>query len=506
MHDLRDLIDRFDRVVAAALEVVADDVVHSAAIVGRSVRDRRGYLGETVVVALAGGTGSGKSSIINALADEEVAETGPLRPTTADPLAWIPVEPEPGLVRLLEDLGVEHRVGQDRVPWLAVIDLPDTDSVVEEHHATVDALLPRVDAIVWVADPEKYQDRVLHAGYVARRAGYQTQFVFVLNQVDRITEAEVALLIEDFRGSLMTEGIRDPLVVPVSAAPDVGPPTGIDELLEALASLGDAKQVVTRKLVTDMDEAVAAVGEAAGIGQAGSTGFDARWERATAEARTEVRDSFVYPTLAARAVVHGKASGLRMVGLMPGGRTEPEDGPLDVGRPVATAAGHLSRAVNDTAGLLAPGSASVLRGVADGVEKEVSDSLSGLSMSMAPAGPPAWLATIAWLRRIALLGLIVGPAWLYDAWRTDSDLLMPVLAMAAALVVMVGGRSLGSAVGVRVARKAVAAKSDQICGAFVQDMDRRVGMPVRMELRKRAGLSGAILEYRMARETLRVTT
>ena len=69
------------------------------------VRERRGFLGDTLVVALAGGTGSGKSSLLNAIAGRRIAEAGVLRPTTEQALAWIPTDPEPGLVELLGSVG-----------------------------------------------------------------------------------------------------------------------------------------------------------------------------------------------------------------------------------------------------------------------------------------------------------------------------------------------------------------------------------------------------------------
>lgn len=197
--------------------------------------------------------------------------------------------------------------------------------------------------------------------------------------------------------------------------------------------------------------------------------------------------------------------GRRMVGLIPGGRVEAENGPVELGPPTAKAAQHLSDAINETAGLLAPSSATVLRAAADRVEKEVADSLAGLSMSMSATGPPAWLAAVAWIRRFALLAMIVAPVWFYDAWRTDSSLVVPVLAFVLAVSVLIAGRTLGAAVGIRVARRAVDARTDEICDIFFQDVDRRVGVPVRMELRRRAGLVGAIVEYRMAREALRVS-
>ncbi len=57
--------------------------------------------------------GPAKSSLLNAIAGEEVAKAGHIRPTTSQPLAWIPAQPEPGLVRLLDDMGIVDRVGHD---------------------------------------------------------------------------------------------------------------------------------------------------------------------------------------------------------------------------------------------------------------------------------------------------------------------------------------------------------------------------------------------------------
>jgi predicted GTPase len=234
MPDLRDLIDRFDRLVATAEGLVPEPALEAAARVGRRARDRRGFLGDTVVVALAGGTGSGKSSLINALAGEIVAESGAQRPTTFEPLAWIPANPEPGLVRLLDSIGIADRVGQDRVPWLAVIDLPDTDSVSEDNRATVERVLPLVDAVVWVVDPEKYQDRVLHERYLSPLARHGDRFLFVLNHVDRVDSDDVGRLRTDLVESLEADGIERPTILTTAADPPLGDPIGIDEFIDAM--------------------------------------------------------------------------------------------------------------------------------------------------------------------------------------------------------------------------------------------------------------------------------
>src|SRR5687767_10097753 len=128
------------------------------------------FPGATYVLALAGGTGVGKSSLLNAIAGKEVSRAAARRPTTAEPIAWVPRASRAEVAPLLEWLGVrEVREHDDaRASGVAVLDLPDLDSIAPEHRARVDELLPRVDAVIWVADPEKYRDAVLHDDYVRK--------------------------------------------------------------------------------------------------------------------------------------------------------------------------------------------------------------------------------------------------------------------------------------------------------------------------------------------------
>ena len=114
--------DSLDRALAAAVGVVEPGQLERLARLAGEVRVRADLLGNTMVVALAGGTGSGKSSIFNALAREELVPTGPLRPTTSVPAALIPANPEPGLVRWLDRIGIDLRFGQAHLGELAVIE------------------------------------------------------------------------------------------------------------------------------------------------------------------------------------------------------------------------------------------------------------------------------------------------------------------------------------------------------------------------------------------------
>ena len=76
---LEELIRATEQRVPEELAARATGIVHRA--------DQRLRLGEQTVVALAGATGSGKSSLTNALAGTDITAVGVRRPTTSKTLA-----------------------------------------------------------------------------------------------------------------------------------------------------------------------------------------------------------------------------------------------------------------------------------------------------------------------------------------------------------------------------------------------------------------------------------
>ncbi|HLE42634.1 MAG TPA: GTPase, partial [Methylomirabilota bacterium] len=133
MTDVGSLVDGLDLVVGLADGHLHPDDLERARRAARDARNRVGHLGSTLVAALLGGTGVGKSSLLNALAGERVASTSPVRPHTTDPLAWIPEQAEPALGELLDGLGISRRHTQRRVPGMAILDMTDVDSVEFRH-------------------------------------------------------------------------------------------------------------------------------------------------------------------------------------------------------------------------------------------------------------------------------------------------------------------------------------------------------------------------------------
>jgi hypothetical protein len=247
-----------------------------------------GHLGSSLVLALLGGTGAGKSSLLNALAGHHVASTSAVRPHTTEPLAWIPRDAETSLRLLLDRLEIDHRVEQDRFADLAVLDMIDVDSMIIAHRRRVEELLPEIDVGVWVFDPVKYADAAVHKDFIAPNAHAADRMIFVLNQIDTVAVDEREMVRGHLIELLMTDGIAHPIVFDVAAAPPSGPPIGIDALVEHLGRRLDEKQVHLGRIIEDIRRATRAVAGATGVTKGGSLDFERRWEDFRATAVTQL--------------------------------------------------------------------------------------------------------------------------------------------------------------------------------------------------------------------------
>lgn len=290
LEKIADLLEKVDLAVAESVGVIDETRLERVARLRNQIKLRLEHPDDLAVIALVGGTGSGKSSILNAVAGADVAETGGLRPTTAEPMALVPEDRERSVAGLLDALGIHERVGLGELEWLCLLDLPDTDSVIANHRLVVEELIPKVDGIVWVFDPEKYRDMSIHAQIAAQKAS-QGRFLFVLNQVDRLDATDIEAIADDLTAALAEDGIEDPAVLEVAADPAFGPPVGVSVLLEALAELLDHRALVMSKLTLDLQTAVDGLVEA--TGGAKSLDFEHRWEEVKATSEAKAREGRV---------------------------------------------------------------------------------------------------------------------------------------------------------------------------------------------------------------------
>ena len=248
MTELAPLLDLADLAIARCEGVVPAESRRDLARVVRRARRKLGYLGEVLVVAFSGGTGSGKSSLINSIVGESVVATGVIRPTTNEASAVVPVEGMASYERLLSDLDITVRFESNGIESTILVDLPDFDSTTRAHRHIVEAVLPLVDAVVWVLDPEKYADDIIHTEFLATLVPYERQFVFVLNQTDRLGN-EASAVMEDLRRLLRSDGFVAPEVVATVAS---GSEPEVSQLLDSLDVRLDTKRTTISKLATDL--------------------------------------------------------------------------------------------------------------------------------------------------------------------------------------------------------------------------------------------------------------
>ncbi len=219
--------------------------------------DRRLAHGDGLtVVALAGGTGVGKSALLNRLVEASVATEGVRRPTTDRPVA-VTEELTGPATALLTWLGVDDR--RELVPdpgddgptnlsdGLVLVDLPDHDSVVVEHERTAARLADRVDALVIVVDPLKYAREDLHRGQLARLREHAAVVTVALNRADELSRDGLRRCLEDLRGRLEEVGLGDVEVFVTSAATG----EGIDDLRAHLSALAGERASARRRVIAD---------------------------------------------------------------------------------------------------------------------------------------------------------------------------------------------------------------------------------------------------------------
>jgi GTP-binding protein EngB required for normal cell division len=216
------------------------------------------------VVTLAGGTGSGKSSLFNALAGANFSPAAVTRPATRNAHAC--VWGMQGAAPLLDWLGVERRyryarasaldAGEAALSGLLLLDLPDHDSVAAGAATAVDRLVSLADLMVWVLDPQKYADAAVHNRFLSKLARHGNVTTVVLNQSDLLTPQQAHDCEEDLRRLLDSEGHGEARVLLVSALTGAGLP----ELRQILATAVSARQTAADRIAADIDSIIGGFG------------------------------------------------------------------------------------------------------------------------------------------------------------------------------------------------------------------------------------------------------
>lgn len=248
--------------LATAVELADDRLDEDMVAFGRHVVDKAGERlrhGTTnTLVALLGATGSGKSSVANAIVGTDVATTGVRRPTTSSTLAcYWGAEDVQGLLDWLE-IKNRHRVGDagrdsdGDLFGLVLLDVPDHDSVADAHRQEMERIAEHADMLLWVTDAEKYADKAMH-DYLSRLSGHGAVTAMVLNKTDQLTDQDAERCRIDLGRLLGKAGLGEVSVIGISALTG----SGVDDLRALLGQTVGQQQAMVDRLTADTTLAAA---------------------------------------------------------------------------------------------------------------------------------------------------------------------------------------------------------------------------------------------------------
>ncbi|GAA3824043.1 hypothetical protein GCM10022242_26890 [Nocardioides panacisoli] len=458
---LQPRLDGLDAAVDAARGRLDDELLDSVeASVARSTGRLQMSAAHTIV-AIAGSTGSGKSTLFNTLAGVELSASGAQRPTTskAKALVWTDDDVED----MLEWLGVpaadQHRRAdlspaptRSRLPeGVILLDLPDHDSLEVAHHEEAQRVVELADLLIWVVDPQKYADAAIHRRFLQPLAGHRAVTMVVLNHVDNVPEERRPGMLRDLRKLLVADGIRDPRILATSARHG----TGIKELRTAIRRRVEEKQNAALRVEADIRSAAVRLQDAGG--DAPLTIPDV-W---VSDLERRVAAAAGVNGLAASAERTARAEALRRMAPLRRNRTETtgsEPGIRRLGPVDRPAVDNAVRAFADSVCRdLAPAWADPIRAAATEGLRETDDRLDGeLSSLRFQLRLPGWLTALGVAR--ALVGVCVLAGLLYVAASVmgGASTTLPVVALGVTTLagagVVLAGRTVAERVGAEQAR------------------------------------------------------
>ncbi len=241
-------VEALERATQISRGHITPSVTEAADALLAKVRGRRTQDMSHTVVVFAGATGSGKSSLFNAVVGEDLARVAPTRPTTSEALAVSGGGDGP----LLDWLGITQRRIASGSAVLAgggvvLIDLPDIDSTESANRAVAENLIALADVVVWVVDPQKYADGVLHGEFLQSLREHAGGMVVALNQIDRLEGVEKDAVPRHLRSLLDEGGLFSEVLVTSAVTGE-----GVADLRARIQTLAKSKQAAARRLAADL--------------------------------------------------------------------------------------------------------------------------------------------------------------------------------------------------------------------------------------------------------------
>ncbi len=195
-----------------------------------------------LIVAFMGGTGVGKSTLLNRLAGKTIARTGIERPTSHEVTLYhhqsLSLQNLPSKLPLDKIKTSQHSdIAHQNIIW---IDMPDFDSTELANKHLVLQWLPHIDVLIYVVSPDRYRDN--QAWQLLLAEGQNHGWLFVLNQWDLGQQAQY----DDFKQQLTQAGFNHPLVFRSSCIEQTD-----DEFIPLLESI---KALATKQSVKQLEQ------------------------------------------------------------------------------------------------------------------------------------------------------------------------------------------------------------------------------------------------------------
>lgn len=437
--DLGDQVTGLAEAVEAGRGRLDPEVLEPAETVVERITGRLRLSADHTIVAIAGATGSGKSSTFNALTGIDLAATGVRRPTTSwataciwgsddadDALEWLGI---PHRHRTRRDSLLDHGKRADELSGLVLLDLPDHDSTEVSHHLEMERLIVLADVMIWVLDPQKYADAAIHDRFLAPMAAHKDVMIVVLNHLDEVPEAGREAMLGDVRRLLDQDGLGGVPVLGVSAKHG----DGVDELRDLLVKRVGDKQTAKARFRTDLREVAARLDAATGDAPPRELSSGTRRELSDAVAEAAGVPVVVDAVRRATGVRAGRAVGWPPVAWVSRLRPDPlKRLHLDLGgsgrdlvgqaRTSLPAATQVQRSRVDSAvrrvadeasaGMTRPWVQAVRGASVSRIDDLTDDVDRAVAQTPLPVETPAWCRAFQTLQWALIMAALAGAAWL----------------------------------------------------------------------------------------------
>lgn len=210
------LADSLDRVAKLTRDLGLEEQAMTLEEVRRALRD-------PFLFVVVGEVKAGKSSFINALLGAQICDVAP-DPCT-DRVTQIVYADEPftkEIGPLLKQSGVHAEILRS----IAIVDTPGTGAIIKEHQAITENFIPRADLALFVFSAVNPHTGAAWDMLDFVRAEWRKKVVFVLQQSDRATLAELEVnrrAVEQYAGQ---RGLKQPLIFATSAKRESGSDQG----------------------------------------------------------------------------------------------------------------------------------------------------------------------------------------------------------------------------------------------------------------------------------------